>query len=138
MMTVLEKAIHDNIKKYPNKYKLTPSMIRKLTILDWDRLKKKTWKNNAMLSGSWYCHTEGCGGKGVGKEYSDEYLFWIGFNEENNKIRISFTSYDGMCGYNIKKFYQVADISNFYALNMQVNTIRWLTMMIDEGILAIA
>lgn len=124
----------DLIEKYPNKYNLTPKSIKKLKILDWGRLKGKTWHNNAMLSGDWWCHLEGCNASGP---YNGETEFWIGFNEDNNKIDCDFSSYDGMCRYNFKKFYNGAEISNKYDMQMQVNTIRWLNMMIDEGILGV-
>lgn len=124
----------DLIEKYPNKYNITPKSIKKLKILDWGKLKGKTWHNNAMLSGNWWCHLEGCNNGG---NYDSEVEFWIGFNEDNNKIDCHFTSYDGMCWYNFKKFYNGAEISNKYDMQMQVNTIRWFNMMIDEGILGL-
>lgn len=124
----------DLIDKYPNKYNLTPKSIKKLKILDWDRLKEKTWHNNAMLSGNWWCHLEGCN---AGGQYDDETEFWIGFNEDNGKVDCHFSSYGGMCHYNFKNFYDSKDIENKYDMQMQVNTIHWLNMMIDEGILGV-
>ena len=47
------------------------------------------------------------------------------------------TCYGGMCGYEFDKFYDMKEIENWMDLNVQVNTIRWLTSMIDDGILAI-
>jgi hypothetical protein len=122
------------IEEYPNKYNLTPKSIKKLKILDWDRLKKKTWHNNAMLSGNWWCHLEGSNLKG---NYDDEDEFWIGFNEINNKIDCHFTSYGGMCHYSFNEFYKACDIENKYDMHVQVNAIRWLNEMIDDGILGI-
>lgn len=124
----------DLIDKYPNKYNLTPKSIKKLKILDWGKLKSKTWFNHAMLSGTWWCHLEGCNDKGP---YNSEVEFWIGFNEDNNQINCSFTSFDGMCKYNFTKFYSSKSITNKFYMQMQVNTIRWLNMMIDEGILGL-
>lgn len=121
------------IDEVPNKYNLTPKNIKKLQILNWGKLKQKTWLNNAMLSGTWWCHLEGC--QKPGEKYNSEDEFWIGFNEDNNKINCSFSSYDGMCGYEFKKFYDIKDIENEYDMNVQVNTIRWLNELIDEGIL---
>lgn len=124
----------DLIKKYPNKYNLTPKSIKKLRIADWNRLKKKTWHNNAMLSGNWWCHLEGCNLNG---KYDDEDEFWIGFNKDNDKIDCSFTAYGGMCSYKFDKFYQSLDIENKFDMNVQANAIKWLNQMIDEGILQI-
>lgn len=123
----------DLTEKYPNKYNLKVKDIPKLKILDWGRLKKKTWLNKAMLSGTWWCHLEGCHKEG--QPYDDEDEFWIGFNEDNNKIDYSFISYGGMCGYKFSEFYKSKDITNKFDMMVQVNTIRWLNMMIDEGIL---
>ena len=124
----------DLIKKYPNKYNLTPKKIKKLKIIDWEKLKKKTWHNNAMLSGNWWCHLEG---SNISSKYDDESEFWIGFNEDNDKIDCNFTSYGGMCGYKFKEFYSSEDIEDDYDMNVQVNAIKWLNMMIDCGILGV-
>lgn len=119
---------------YPNKYNLTVKSIKKLKILDWDRLKKKTWYNKAMLTGNWWCHVEWCNLLG---DYDDEDEFWIGFNEDNDKIDCSFSSYGGMCSYEFEKFYNFNDIENKYDMNVQANTIKWLNQMIDDGILGV-
>ena len=121
------------IEQYPNKYNIQPKDIKKLKILDWGKLKKKTWLNNAMLSGTWWCHLEGC--NKPGDRYDDFNEFWIGFNEDNNQVNYRFTANDGMCGYEFKKFYDSKWIENDYDMQLQVNVIRWLSMMIDEEIL---
>lgn len=123
------------IDKVPNKYNLEPKNIKKLKILDWGRLKKATWLNKAQLSGTWWCHLEGC--QKPGQKYDEENEFWIGFNEDNNKIDYQFYSYGGMCGYIFKKFYDAKEIENDYDMMIQVNTIQWLNKMIDEGILGV-
>lgn len=87
-----------------------------------------------MLSGNWWCHLEGSNLKG---NYDDEDEFWIGFNEINNKIDCCFTSYGGMCHYRFNEFYNACDIENKYDMHVQVNAIRWLNEMIDDGILGI-
>ena len=123
----------DLVRKVPNKYSLAPDNINKLKVLDWERLKKETWYNDALRdTGSWWCHLEGCNNGGA---YDDEVEFWIGFNEENGKIRSHFTAYGGMCGYEFDKFYSSDSIENKYDMQMQANTVRWLNRMIDEGIL---
>lgn len=122
------------IRMHPNKYNLTVKSIKKLKILDWDRLKKKTWHNKAMLTGNWWCHLEGCNLLG---DYDDEDEFWIGFNEDNDKIDCQFSSNGGMFGYEFEKFYNFNDIENKYDMNVQANTIKWLNQMIDDGILGV-
>lgn len=123
----------DLIKQYPNKYDLTPQKIKKLKILDWKRLKKHTWYNNAKKSGKWWCHLEGCQIKG---NYNDYNEFWIGFNEKDNKIDCNFSCWNGMGNYKFDEFYK--EIENKYDLQVQVNAIKYLNMLIDEGILGVA
>lgn len=118
--------------KVPNKYNLRPADIRKFKVLDWDRLKKICWHNNAMKNGDWWCHLEGS--QSQGQKYCDEDEFWIGFNAENNKVRYNFTSYEGMCHYNFSAFYSPRSIENKYDMNVQVNAMRFLNMLLDEKI----
>lgn len=123
--------------KYPNKYHLTPKMIKELRILDWDKLKKRTWHNTAMSdTGTWWCHLEGSQSLNS-TTYDDEDEFWIGFNEDNNKINYSFSCYGGMCHYIFDEFYSIKDIGNKFDMMVQVNAIKWLNIMIDEGILGL-
>ena len=125
----------DLLKKHPNKYNLTIAKIKKLVIVDWDKLKTLTWHNPAMKrTGSWWCHLEGCQTSG---RIDDEDEFWIGFREEDNKIDCHFSSYGGMCGYTFKTFYNMAEIENDLDFNVQVNAIAWLNKMIDDKILAL-
>lgn len=121
------------IDQFPNKYNLRPKDIKKLKIIDWAKLKKKTWHNQAMLSGTWWCHLEGCNLSG---SYDDFDEFWIGFNEDNNEINYHFRAGDGMCHYKFDKFYEAKDIENKYDMNVQVNAIRYLNELLDEGIIA--
>lgn len=123
------------IKTYPNKYNLTPKNIKKLVIKDWDRLKEKTWKNNAMKkTGTWWCHLEGS--QPVGHKYQDDDEFWIGFREEDGKIDCHFSCWEGMGKYQFDEFYKAEEIETKYDMQVQINTIRWLNAMIDEGILS--
>ena len=128
----------DVFDKYPNKYNLKYADIGNLKILDWSRLMEKTWCNEAMTDGIWYCHIEGCQPPDSYK-FNDESEFWIGFREEDNKVRFHFTADGGMCWYNFDEFYNYNDgsIQNGYDAGVQVNAMRWLTMMIDEGILGL-
>lgn len=123
----------DLIKQYPNKYNLTPKNIKKLIILDWERLKKHTWYNTAMeKTGKWWCHLEGCN---IGGKYNDFDEFWIGFNEKDNSIDCNFIACEGMCRYVFDEFYK--ETENKYDLHVQVNAIRYLNMLIDEKILGL-
>lgn len=122
------------IRSNPNKYKLTPDNIKRLKILDWDKLKKETWHNKAKKNGNWWCHLEGSNLNG---KYDDEDEFWIGFREEDNKVDYTFSCRSGMCKYLFKEFYKADSIENVFDMNVQANTIRWLNEMINRGILGI-
>lgn len=119
------------IEKVPNKYNLKPNDIRKFRVLDWNKLKKKTWHNDAMKNGNWWCHIEGSDGGGF---YGNEDDFWIGFNEDDGKVRYHFTSGEGMCKYNFPSFYSSRSIENKWDMNVQINAMRFLNMLLDEGI----
>lgn len=122
------------IEEVPNKYNLYPKDIRKFKVLNWDKLKEKTWLNNAMNNGPWYCHLEGSQGKN--EKYNDEDEFWIGFNESTGEVKYHFSSYEGMCHYNFTSFYSSRSIQNKYDMNVQVNTLRFLNMLLDEHIIS--
>lgn len=123
------------MKEHPNKYNLKPTDIRKLVIVDWDKLKTCTWKNNAKKNGTWYCHLEGCNLEK--QQYDEEDEFWIGFREEDNKIDYHFSCYGGMCNYKFNTFYDFKEIENRFDAGIHINTIKWLNKMIDDGILAL-
>lgn len=121
----------------PNRYNLTPQSIKRLVIKNWDALRKRTWHNEAMRdTGSWWCHLEGCGKRG--KSYDDSDEFWIGFREEDDSIDCNFTCYEGMCKYLFTSFYDPSEIENRYDMGVQVNTLRWLNQLLDDGVLATA
>lgn len=117
----------------PNKYNLTPKSIKKLKILDWAKLEKITWKNDAM-KGDWYCHLEGAG-HGLYDEPIDE--FWMGFNKDNDKIDCNFTAGEGMLSYNFKKFYDPKSIENKWDKEIQSKALAWINELIDNGILGL-
>lgn len=117
-----------------NKHNIQPDMIKKLKILDWKRLKKATWHNDAMKKGKWYCHLEGAG-KGFYGNSIDE--FWIGFNEKNNKIDFNFSCWEGMGTYKFDKFYEFTTDTDKYDMEIQSKAIGWLNKMIDSGILGL-
>lgn len=118
---------------FPNKYNLTPAKIKTLKVLDWERLKNYTWYNQAMKdTGDWWCHLEGCQLNG---KYNDSDEFWIGFDEKSGRIDYSFTCWEGMGSYIFDEFYKGTE--NKYDLQVQVNAIKYLNMLLDEGILGL-
>lgn len=121
----------DLINKYPNKYNLTPKNIKKLKVLNWDNLKKKTWFNQAMIKPCW-CHMEySCTMKWL--DYED--VFWIGFYEDG-RIDCNFSSHEGMCNYKFSKFYDLEEIENKDDLDIQVKFIKYMNELIDNKIIS--
>lgn len=125
------------IEKVPNKYNIKPEDIKKLKVLDWDKLKEKTWYDVAMEdTGEWYCHLGGSNGGGLYGQDRDE--FWIGFNKKDGKVDYGFTSYEGMCKYKFNEFYKVDEIENEWDMNVQVNAMKYLNMLLDEEIVKLS
>ena len=122
------------IERVPNKYNIKPEDIKKLKVLDWDKLKKKTWYNDGMReTGEWYCCLKGCNGGGVFCD-DDEDMCWIGFNKKNGEVDYSFTTCEGTFEYIFDEFYRVEGIKNKWDMNVQVNAMRYLNMLLDEEI----
>jgi len=42
-----------------------------------------------------------------------------------------------MCNYKFKTFYDKSEIENKWDLNVQINAIKYLNMLIDNGILGV-
>ena len=123
--------------KVENKYNLKPKDIQKAVILDYERLKKPPfWRNNVVKA---WCLSDGTG-KGFYGDWIDSY--WIGFYDKNakshaGKIRLSCSSYEDMCSYDFKKFYDPEEIENEVDLELQEKLLERLNWLIDEGIVEI-
>lgn len=120
----------DLIKKVPNKYNLTPKLIKRLNVLDWNKLQEFTWHNSAM-EGEWWCHIEGCNDK---EKYDNFDEFWIGFNKVTDEVDYWFTTWEGLGSYEFDSFYNIADIENKADMMVQVNAMRFLNKLLDEKI----
>lgn len=120
-----------------NKYNLKPVDIEKAIVLDYDRLHQSPfWRNNVIQA---WCLTGGSG-KGYFDDYEDEY--WIGFYDDNAKeyasqIRFFCTSFEGMCGYNFKNFFDYTEIDNKDDLELQEKLLERINWLIDERIIRI-
>lgn len=119
------------IRQNPNKYNIKPKDIKKLKVLDWNKLKENTWFNQAMNKPCW-CHLEGAGKDCFGESEDD---FWIGFFEDG-KIDFHFSAYGGMCGYKFNEFYKAEEIENEFDMEIQVKAINYLNKLLDEKIIS--
>ena len=122
--------------KVENKYNLKPKDIQKAIILDYERLKQPPfWRNNVVQA---WCLSDGSG-KGL---YESIDSYWIGFYDKDaksyaGKIRLSCTSYEGMCGYDFKKFFDLKEIEYEFDLELQEKLLSRINWLIDEGIIEI-
>lgn len=122
--------------KVPNKYNLKPSDIRKMVVVDRERLQKKPfWRNDVIHA---WCLTGGAG-KGLYDSMND---YWIGFYDENapayaGKTRSSVSTYEGMRSYKFNTFYRPSDIENLADLEIQEKLLDRMNWLLDEGIVKI-
>lgn len=122
--------------KVINKYNLKPKDIQKATILDFERLKQPPfWRNNVVSA---WCLSDGTG-KGL---YGNIDSYWIGFYDKDakdyaGKIRLSCTSYEEMCRYDFKKFFDYAEIEGEFDLELQEKLLDRINWLIDEKIIEI-
>lgn len=123
--------------KIKNKYNLKPKDIEKAVILDYNRLHQSPfWRNDVVQA---WCLVGGSG-KGFYGDWIDSY--WIGFYDKDaksyaNKIRLSCTSHEEMCGYNFKNFFDFAEIENEVDLELHEKLLERINWLIDEKIIAI-
>ena len=120
--------------KVQNKYNLTVKDIKHLKILDRTKITSPLWWRNDVIS-AW------CISKEVGSCY-DSDSFWMGVYDEDakayaGKIRVSFDSYGGMCGYNFNKFYCLDDIENWMDYKIQEEALGVINQLIDDGVLGL-
>ena len=113
-----------------NKYNLTIPKIKGLKIGDRGKIKEPLfWRNNIISA---WC---------ILKRYRDNE-FWLGIYDEDapaykGKFRIDFSTYDGMCEYDFKKFFQEKNIENEMDLRIQELALETINQLIDEGALMI-
>lgn len=122
--------------KVPNKYNLKPSDIRKMVVIDRNRLQENPfWRNDVIHA---WCLTDGAG-KGLYDSMND---YWIGFYDENapayaGKTRFSVSTYEEMCSYKFNTFYRPSDIENLADLEIQEKLLDRMNWLLDEGIVEI-
>lgn len=119
-----------------NKYNLKPKDIQKSKVLNKEALMRAPFWRNDVVSA--YCLSGGCG-KDVWGDF--DMCYWIGFYDDDapayaGKIRLSLTSYGGMCGYNITGFFKDNEIENENDLHLQEILLEKINWLIDDGIIS--
>ena len=126
--------------KVKNIYGLTIPMIRELKVDRSKITEAPFWRNNVIrawcLSGS----TAKCA---ADEEFCTTDEYWLGVYDEDakayaGKIRVTFSAYGGMCGYNFKEFYNPKDIENELDLRIQEMFLSVMNDLIERGIFMIA
>lgn len=124
-------------KKYKdlNKYNLTPKDIRHL-IPDREKITKKPfWRNNVVSA---WCLSDNT----MHNSHKDDLMvydeYWFGVYDIDakvyaGKVRFEFSSFGGMCGYNITKFLNPNEIENNHDLEIQIKFLNRINELIDNG-----
>lgn len=126
--------------KVINKYNLVPKDIQRAIILKPEKIKENPfWRNNAINA---YCLSENTAKNNRDHEFGTYNEYWIGFYDEDaksyaGKIRLSCSSYGGMCSYKFKKFFDPKEIECEIDLEIQEKLLAKMNWLIDEGIIEI-
>lgn len=113
-----------------NKYNLTIKDIKKLKIGDRSKIIEPLFWRNDVISA--WCILE--------RIANNE--FWLGIYDDDapaykGKIKIDFTSYDGMFRYKFNKFFKIDDMEDEADLVIQERALRKINELIDNKILII-
>lgn len=123
--------------KIKNKYKLEVKDLKRLKIIDREKLCEPLfWRNNVIDA---WCLSATTIKNSKDSEFGTYDEFWIGVYDENaksyaGKIRINFSSYGGMCSYKFKKFFDYSEIENEMDLEIQEKFIETINKLLDEKI----
>lgn len=123
-----------------NKYNITVKDLKHIRLLDRSKVTVPLfWRNNAIDA---WCISGSTAKNAKDNEYGTYNSFWIGVYDETaknyaGKIRVSFSSYGGMCGYNFKNFFDTNEIDNEMDLRVQEMFMKQLNQLIDDGVFAI-
>ena len=120
-----------------NKYNLKPKDIQKMILRKPERLSKSPfWRNNIVNA---WCLSGNTAKSDKDLEYGCYNEYWIGFYDKDakayaGKIRLSCSSYGGMCHYNFKTFFNPKEIHCDIDLEIQEKLLEVLNWLLDEGI----
>lgn len=120
-----------------NKYNLKPKDIEKAIVVDRARLTQPPFWRNYVLQA--WCLT---GGTGIGYFGGPIDSYFIKFYDTDaksypGKIKLSCSSYEDMCNYKFKKFFNEDEIESEVDLELQEKLLETINWLIDEGIVKI-
>lgn len=120
----------------PNIYGLTVPMVKELRVDRSKITEKPFWRNNVISA---WCLTGTTAKCAADEEFCTTDEFWVGVYDEDakayaGKIRVTFSAYGGMCGYNFKEFYNPKDIENELDLIIQEKFLEVMNDLIERGV----
>ena len=127
--------------KVKNKYNLTVQDLKRLRVGNREKISDPLfWRNNVINA---WCISQTTIKNRRDDEFGTYDEFWIGVYDEDaksyaGKIRVTFSSYGGMCHYNFKKFFDFSEIENEMDLEIQEKFITTINQLLDEQILVLA
>lgn len=123
-----------------NKYNLKPEDIEKAIVLQPEQLHKNPfWRNSAV--NAWVL-SETTAKNSADMEYGTYNEYWLGFYDtvpEDGKmrIRLSCSSYGGMCGYVFREFFNPDEIECLIDLEIQEKLLLRINWLLDNKIIRI-
>lgn len=124
------------IKEYAgyNKYNLTIEKIKTAVVIDREKLKEPFfWRNNVVNA---WAVSRTSGTKNDYK-FGAEDCFVILIYDHKDKIKLSITSYGGMCSYKFNKFFDRKSIENYADLELHRELLSVVNELLDKKIIKI-
>jgi hypothetical protein len=127
------------IPKIKNKY-IKPKDIQNAIVLDKNKIMQPPfWRNDVI--GAWCLLDNTCKTQ-YDRLFCTYNEYWIGFYDDNaeshaGEIKLTCSSYGGMCGYNFNEFFDPKEIEDEKDLEIQEKLLSRINWLIDQGIILI-
>ena len=123
-----------------NNYNLDMKKVKKLRVGDRTKIGQPLFWRNNVIDAWCILGTTAKNSKDEAFGTCDE--FWIGVYDEDaksyaGKVKVTFSSYGGMCGYNFDNFFDYSEIENEMDLEIQEKFIETINKLLDEQILVV-
>lgn len=123
-----------------NKYGIKPKDIEKAILINKEKLGQPPfWRNDGVQA---YCLSDSTIKNPKDSKFGTYNSYWIGFYDSDakhhaGKIRLSCTSYGGMCSYNFNEFFNPNEIECTIDLEIQEKLLKRINWLIEEQIIEI-